>query len=436
MRGDDLWDGVGDAQAAVYTRQPQPGTLFNLAAVDTPDEVVWAGSPECARAIVEAGYPQTVALVPAAGRDLFAPLRSNSEAIGLFRKIILAGGISEHVEELARRLGRHRCWRVRWPDGCTDARGAMQKFGVQAVRDAIQAAEAYPIEGVHKPSAQAMLDFRHSPAPAVLSTGCYSTDQVLKFPGEGKLIVITGIPNHGKSTWVTHVMAHTAINHARKWAVFSPEMGQWQSLAAQVMAYRAKKPFRPFRDHPAMTDQEIAEGGAWCGSRFAFLCCESEDDAPTLEWLLERARACILRDGTTDLLIDPWNELDHDEGEKGETRYVGRCLQRLRIFANRYGCNVWIVAHPTKLRPAKPGESIPAPTIYDVNGSSNWANKADVMLAVHRPENVTQIHVLKLRFGRWGRKGAVVDLEFDPLISRFRSASASDAYHDARVGAF
>jgi hypothetical protein len=30
----------------------------------------------------------------------------------------------------------------------------------------------------------------------------------------------------------------------------------------------------------------------------------------------------------------------------------------------------------------------------------------------------------------------MAELDFDPITGRFRSASASDAYHDARVGAF
>jgi twinkle protein len=179
-----------------------------------------------------------------------------------------------------------------------------------------------------------------------------------------------------------------------------------------------------------MTDKEIADGASWCGSRFSFLACDGENDAPTLDWLLERARACILRDGTTDFLIDPWNEIEHDEAGRTETTYIGRVLQRLRGFANRHGCNVWIVAHPTKLKPMKPGEPVPVPTAYDINGGANWANKGDMIVVVHCPANVTQIHLLKARFRRWGRRGEVAELELDPTTGRFRSADVREAYGD------
>jgi len=381
-------------------------------------------------AVRAAGYPQTVALVPAARRDIFAPLKDNFELLEKVAKIIIVGGSREFVEELARRLGRHRVWRCHWPEGCADAADIIQRHGAQAVRDGIESAQPYPIEGIHHPSAAAMLAHRHAPAPPTLTTGCHATDQIMRLPGEGKLIVVTGIPNHGKSTWVTSIMAHTAQNHDRRWAVFSPEFGEWQHLAAQVMTLRAGKAFRAGAGQAAMSDADISEGAEWCRTRFSFLACDGEDDAPTLDWLLDRARACVLRDGTTDFVIDPWNEIEHDEAGRSETSYIGRALQRLRAFACRHGCNVWIVAHPTKLKPVKVGDPVPVPTAYDINGGANWANKGDLIVVVHCPETVTQIHLLKARFRRWGRRGAIAELEFDPTTGRFHSAAVADALTD------
>jgi hypothetical protein len=39
-------------------------------------------------------------------------------------------------------------------------------------------------------------------------------------------------------------------------------------------------------------------------------------------------------------------------------------------------------AHPAK--PVRDGGKIEAPTLYDIAGSANWANKADLGWAVHR----------------------------------------------------
>jgi twinkle protein len=429
---DPLW-GIVDTIQENAAPVPAPGSLDGVGDIEGPypDLVIWTHDGESAAAIRDAGYRQILVLVPAPNRDVFAPMREHADLLGRIRKIIIAGGPPTFRAELARRLGRHRVWLAVWPEGCADPAEVAQSHGLQVIRNAIENAKPIPIEGVNQPSAEMMLAFRHAPAPPVLTTGCQATDRLLRLPGEGRLIIVTGIPNHGKSSWLTHLMGHTAEAHGRRWAVFSPEFGEWQHLAAAVMAWRINKPFRGSAACEGMSDQEIADSAEWIRPRFTFLACENEDDAPTLDWFLEMARICVLRDGATDAVIDPWNELQFDSAGRTEAEIIGRALQRLRAFAIRYGCNVWIVAHPTKLRPAKPGEPVPPPGPYDINGSSNWANKADLIVTVHCPENVTEIYLMKSRFRRWGRKGgSPARLQFDPWTGRFRSEQLEEALDD------
>ena len=239
----------------------------------------------------------------------------------------------------------------------------------------------------------------------------------MKLPGEGRLIVVTGIPNHGKSSFVTFLMVHVAKTHGRRWAVFSPEMQPWEEYAALCAQVLIGKPFRPLRGVDHMSEMERAQAEAWMAGRIVFLASDSEDASPTTDWIMDRARAAVLRDGVTDLLIDPWNEVEHHRGDLSETEYVGRSLQRLKAFAYRHGCNVWIVAHPTKLRAEKPGAKLAPPDLYDIQGSANWANK------VHTVDGVTEIHLRKARFARWGRRNAMAQVEFDTLTGRYRSAA-------------
>jgi twinkle protein len=430
----DMVDAVQDARAA----PSGPGELVGLEFIDGYDRVILTDTPIDADAAREAGTIQALALPAGSVPSIFTHKsggEANSAVLARFEKLFLAIRNRDALEEIARRLGRHRCWRVVLP---TDGGLADQLHdgGADAVRASIDAAVPWPIEGINHATPEAMLDFRHRPPPPVFTTGCYATDQILKIPGDGKLIVVTGIPNHGKSAWMTHLMAHLASQHGRRWCVFSPEFGEWQNLAAAVLSIKCNRPFRGRGDIAGMSDQDIRGAAAWAETHFSFLSCDAEAEAPTLDWFLDRAKACILRDGATDVLLDPWNEIEHAHGDHTETIYVGQVLRRLRGFAARHGVNLWIVAHPTKLRPEKPGSPVPVPTPYDISGGANWANKTDLILVVHRPEHVTQIHIAKSRFGRWGRRGAMAELDFDPITGRFRSASASDAYHDARVGAF
>ena len=415
-------------------------TLFNVDRLGSdPDSIVWVEGEPDVMALFECGIPHAVTLkdgapssVNAANEKRFEALRTHAELLEKPKKIVLAGdndgpGLALR-EELARRLGRHRCWIADWPEGCKDASDALARHGPDAVRDAIERATPYPIGGLQRVTSSRLLALRHMDPPSTLTTGCRASDAVVKLPAEGRLIVVTGIPSHGKTSWTRFVMMHTADRHGRRWAVFSPEMQPWEQFVAQCIEALIGKPFWPKNGHEGMTDAEIQRASDWLETRLTMIVCDAEDEAPTLDWLLERARAAVLRDGVTDLLIDPWNEVDHARPEGvSETEFIGRSLQRLKAFALRHGCNVWIIAHPAKPMMLKTGDARPAPGLYDINGSAHWANKADVGLTVHSPaQGTTELHVLKCRLSRWGRRGDAATMAYDPTTGRY-STQAGDA---------
>jgi len=423
-------------------KSPLP-TLFNIDAVTSDDVLIWVEGEPDVMAVHEAGYRQIVSLKDGASKRALAEddprrqqqkrylaLGTHAERLDRIGKHILAGDGDEPGkalrEEMARRLGRHRCWFVTWPDGCKDAGDVLRLHGVGKVQECIEAAQPYPIEGVHRIQAGDLVVLRNQGRPPVLSTGADATDAIMALPSEGRLIVITGIPNHGKSTWAMFVKAHIMRNHQRRFAIFSPEMEPWSRFVAQMASVLWKKPFWRSRAGDEMTDDELREAEAYLQPRVAMLVADpdKEDQAPTLDWILERARVEILRSGVTDLFIDPWNELEHRRGrEFTETEYVGRSLQRLRAFMRRHSCNVWIVAHPTKLHPEKPGKKVLPPNLYDIAGSANWNNKADVGITVHTEDGVTQIHLTKARFQEWGRRGSVAYLELDQRCGVYSDAT-------------
>lgn len=414
-------------------------TLFNVDRLGAdPEVIVWVEGEPDVLALYEAGIPHTVTLkdgapssVNAANEKRFEALRTHADLLAKPKKIILAGdndgpGIALR-EELARRLGRHRVWLAEWPAGCKDACDTLSRHGPEAIQRAIADATPYPIDGLQRVTSTRMLALRHMPPPATLSTGCQASDAVLKLPTEGRLIVVTGIPSHGKTSWTRFVMMHTTEKHSRRWAVFSPEMQPWEHFVAQCIEALVGKPFWPKPGLDSMTDDEIQRASDWLEPRLTMLVSDAEDQAPTLDWLLERARIAVLRDGITDLLIDPWNEIDATRSaDISETEFIGRSLQRLKAFALRHGCNVWIIAHPAKPMLLKTGEARPAPGLYDINGSAHWANKADVGLTVHSPEQgTTELHVLKCRMSRWGKRGDCASMSYDAITGRYSTPMAA-----------
>lgn len=417
-------------------------TLYNVDALaECPDDgwVVWVEGEPDVMACHEAGYPFTVTLKDGAPDKLraeddparehdkrFAALELHAEELQRFTRIILAGDNDGpgHVlrEELARRLGRHRVWLADWPDGCKDAGDVLRLHGAERLAELIAAAKLWPIEGVQRVKVGTLATLRTRPPPTTMRTGTKASDAALRLPTEGRLIVVTGIPNAGKTSWVRFVMVHTALWHQRRWLVYSPEMSPWEQFTAQIAEVLIGKPFyaRRARGIEAMSDAEIAHAEGWIEHAVTMLVSDDEDNPPTLSWLFDRARLAILQYGITDILIDPWNEMDHARPDRmTETEYIGLCLQRIRTFANRHGVNVWVIAHPSKMVPPKPGAPLQAPGPYDIASSAHWANKPDLGITVHTPTDITEIHVWKARYQRLGRKGNKALIGFDDTCGRY-----------------
>jgi len=416
-------------------------TLFNVDRLGTePEEIVWVEGEPDVMALFECGIPHAVSLKDGAPAKLsdnpsptdkrFEALRTHSDLLKKAPRVVLAGDNDEPGkilrEELARRLGRHKCRIVEWPEGCKDACDVLRQHGPEMVVGCIDAAQPYPIEGLQRIKPGMLRELRRRPRPAVMTTGVSSTDDMpLRLPTEGAVIVVTGWPGSGKTAWVRYAMIHTMKNYARRWGVFSPEMNPWQQFVVSCAEPLIGRPFYPELGYSHMSEDEVSQAEAWLGQRLTMLVCDAEDESPTMDWVFEHARLAVLRDGITDLLVDPFNEMDHTRAAGvTETEHIGRFLQRARAFGLRHGCNFWIIAHPAKPMGVKPGEKPAVPTAFQISGSAHWFNKADLGLTIHRPDlGISEAHLWKSRHRRWGQHPNSAIMNYDPVIGVYSAPS-------------
>ncbi len=161
----------------------------------------------------------------------------------------------------------------------------------------------------------------------------------------------------------------------------------------------------------------------WLREHFYFI--RADDESPTIDWILATARAAVMRHGIRGLVIDPYNEVEHKRpSTMTETEYVSQTLGKVKRFAQAHGCHVWFVTHPAKMHRDSNGK-IPVPTLYDISGSANFANKADLGVVIHRiwreGSTAVEIHVKKVRFKSVGRVG-VVTLYYDRATGQYEAA--------------
>lgn len=326
-------------------------------------------------------------------------------------------------DELARRLGREKCLRVEWPAGCKDANDVLVKHGKEALQRCVESAKPFPLAGVFEIEDMAgkiRALFTHGWEKGV-STGWDEVDQFYTVrPGE--FTVVTGIPNSGKSNWLDALLVNLARDHGWNFALFSPENQPLEDHMARMVEKYVRAPFMD-GPTPRMTERELEQGMEFIGSRFSWILPDDDSDW-TIETLLDRAKSLVYRKGIRGLVIDPWNELEHQlpHGES-ETVYIGNVLRTVRQWARRHGVHVWIVAHPAKLYREKDTGNYPVPTLYDISGSAHWRNKCDNGICVWRDfsdaAKAVQVHVQKVRFRQIGRPG-MAQLRYEGPTATYR----------------
>ena len=408
---DKMFAQVKGAEKILYGIERTDPTVSDLVIVEGELDALACLESRIANAVsVPDGAPKHVKdgeIDPADDRK-FDYLRNCEAELTSFKRFILAtdGDEPGHAlaEELARRLGREKCSLVEWPEGCKDANDVLMKLGPDDLAAVIQSARPYPIKSVYgvEHYKDAVFELYREGQKRGLSSGWKALDGLYTV-SPGELTVVTGIPNSGKSEWVDALAVNLAHQHDWRFGMCSFENQPPQHLSKLAEKYL----LAPFWEGPTprMDEWNLLRALDWLGERFFFI--RAEDESPTIEWVLEAAKALVLRHGIRGLVIDPFNELEHKRPSgMSETEYVSGMLSQVKRFAQNSGVHVWFIAHPKKMERDANGKPI-QPGLYDISGSAHWANKADMGISIARDDErrCTEISVLKVRFKERGAKG-------------------------------
>jgi twinkle protein len=376
-----------------------------------------------ALAAMAAGYLRVVSVPGGAPSE--AGKKSHAyidEAIGDLRevrRIILAVDSDEPGcnlrDDLIARLGKARCWTIRYPRGCKDLGDALRLYGVRGVRAAIDTAQETLMEGL------VTLD-QLPPTPAlspakVVSLGCDFQKHVGICPGH--LSIWTGLANRGKSTLMRAVCHALAVEKGWRIAVASFE----DDIRRDYVPAMQRLFSRGWPD----TEERQQRSLEWIGDHFRFIL-PPEEDTVTIPYLLEQMEGAVIRHGVNMIVIDPWTELDLQlSGGTSETEAVRVYIAAIRRFAVRFHVHVAILAHPRK--PPEWGGKRKMPDGYDISGSAHFVNRCDLGVSVEADqsiENVSNVRVWKSKYREV--MGPIGDfaLNFSPATRRFTELSFSD----------
>lgn len=317
--------------------------------------------------------------------------------------------------ELARRLGPERCKFLEYPslEGETfkDLNEVLVALGADGVRDTVEAAKPYPIQGLFRLS-----DFPPRLPPEEIGIGIEGLSDFINIV-PGTLTVLTGFAGQGKTSLTMAIVANLLKRNV------PVTIGTFETLP-HIMERRLRAAIIGCGEYQIPVTR-IANADATLARNLRIISQSVDEDREmTLEDVLELARISVIRDGCRVLFLDPWNEIEHKRRkDETETEYANRAIRALRHFAQGYNVAVWVVAHP-----AKPDMSskIPVPGLYHVSGSAAWANKPDYGLSYTRPDktkNLARVYISKVKMGLPGKEGDV-ELVYDWRTSSYARAES------------
>jgi twinkle protein len=310
-------------------------------------------------------------------------------------------------EELARRIGKEKCWTIEYPEGCKDANDVLVKHGPGALSLMIEHAKEWPLEGI-MPMEEifpTVYDWYHEGYPAGAKCGIYGIDHMIRFPA-GVITTITGIPGHGKDEFFNWILACLAKNQQWEIAVCGFEETPMESVT-KIAEKLTGKAF-DFRKDPndRMSYREFENAIAIIDRCFHFY--NTDECETSIDGILKIAIQLVLRYGILALYLNPWNWIEHNrEPGQSETEYVSLVYSKIIRFARKYGVHVFLIAHTTKMLKDKQTKKYEVPTLYNISGSANFYNKTHYGITIYRDfeTGIVTIYFQKIKQSWMGQVG-------------------------------
>ncbi|MDY0096388.1 MAG: DnaB-like helicase C-terminal domain-containing protein [Candidatus Vecturithrix sp.] len=372
-----------------------------------------------ALSFVEAGFEYAASIPDGAPSEnsktfhkKFEFLKSAEKIIDQYERVIVAtdndGPGVRAKTELARRIGVERCLQVTYPAGCKDANDVIVKFGKDALIDVVKSAKPFPIDGVISPEdlQSQLCNIYQNGYSQGSKTGWSELDELYTVC-PGQMTIVTGIPGSGKSNVVDNLILNLALSEGWRFAVFSPENWPPEIHAHTMIEKLVRKPFLNTYSKDRMSIETAMAALRELNDMVHFIMPNNE--SLNVDTILDKTKKLIFQYGVKGLVIDPWNEVEHNFGALREDQYISQELTKIRRFSRLNGIHIWVVAHPKNLRKADDGTYKP-PTMYEISGGAHWRNKADNGICVHRPDftdDITEVYIQKIRFKWVGRLGKV-----------------------------
>ena len=342
---------------------------------------------------------------------------------------------NELAEKIAQRLGRWKCQRILFKN--KDANGDLIDG---CLKESLEKPKRYPVSGTFTVDDlyDGMVDLYDNGLPETIypKHHCFGKLKSVFSVMRGHLITSTGIPSHGKSTFVEWYVLNLIKDYKMKASFFSPEHSPMKLHQAHfVQKAFAKNYFKSYVGTPRVTKEDIVRYKEWANEKL-YLTSADNGDFPTWDWLFDKFKEQMYGFGMDIFVVDAFNKLQLGKGNKLDE--INKVLTKLTMFAQMHNVIIFLVAHPTKMKMNDDG-AYSCPTLYDVSGSADFRNQTHDGFAIYRnfetdtDSGFTEFINLKTKYSFQGEIGAKIEFDYHVPSGRYYERGTEPPTHDLTI---
>ena len=372
--------------------------------------------------MMSCGFPYVLSIANGAQTNIAESHEAFEEWIAQVEEIVICGDTDRPGRTMVKALLNAYTARakvVHLSGNRKDISDVYAAFGANEVRRIIQEAEDV--------AAQDIYDLhQHEPDILEVMMGNYDkgydvgmgmlTDRIFHPTSDGGLIILTGIPNSGKTDFLNCMMAHLMFQRQKRVAFFSFEKPVKAKHVREIARVALGVEDTASMDQ-TMEERDAREVNSKVISYLTqhMVDFDTKTRLPDSDYIIAMAERDMRKHGLDFLVIDPYVFIDMTEGgsRATETEKVRLMLTKLQAWSRTR--HVWtiVVAHP-RIQYKDGHESFPPLDIYSIAGSAQWANLADFLFTVRRmnkPEEgkvYSIVEMLKVRDQEFCQPGKVL----------------------------
>jgi len=379
-------------------------------------------------AMYEAGIKNCISL-PSGANDNDDYWHNSKPYIENVKEFIIAVDNDEKGKEIrekiAHRLGKWRCKFIEW-----SGKDANDDLIEGKLWESIKNEQKFPVSGTLTVNdlRDEVLSLYENGTPITYSVSDPSFgnfNEVFKVM-RGQLTTVTGIPSHGKSTFLEYYLTMLSEEHGFKTSYFSPEHGSASFHMTKFIQSAIGKPFFGKK----VSRSELDRYFKWSEEKVYFTQPET-NETPTFDKIIDIFKEQVYSYGIDVFVIDAFNKLVLPSG-KNKIDAISEVLTKLTAFCQQNNVMVFLVAHPTKMNNKETGQQR-VPTLYDVSGSADFLNQTHNGFTIHRnfQEDYTQFIVGKTKFSTFqGNLAGEVIFKYDVKSGRYYAQSCHPMTRD------